>query len=108
MIVRTETKWAYEQGGLEAAIQSEVVVAKKWRTNPTACENCAPYEGVTIELDSIFVQKGERSLPSANLTGAEDYTARQLNNTYRDIDIAQLHPRCQCWTEWKLADEFNV
>ena len=108
LIVRTETKWAYEQGGLEAAIQSEVVVAKIWRTNPTACEYCAPYEGVTIELDSIFVQKGERSLPSANLTGADDHTPRQLNNTYRDIDIAQLHARCQCWTEWKLANEFNV
>ena len=100
LITKTETAWAYEQGGLEGARQSGVVRAKLWRAHPTACEYCAAMDGVEIELDESFVEVGGRSRVTAD--------GKSLACTYRDVDVAQLHPRCECWSEWVLLDEFTA
>ena len=71
MIARTETSLAHNEGAIESYIASGVVGEKEWLIASDACDECLPYNGEVVPVESTF-SNGEYAPP--------------------------LHPNCRCTT----------
>jgi len=58
-IARTETARFNVSATQQSFVDSEVVAAKEWITEPDACEFCAPMNGKVVPLNDSFFKKGD-------------------------------------------------
>lgn len=73
------TEAAYKQTGY--------VKAKRWYTNPGACEFCIVMNGKIVNLGGSFFEVGQ------NVTGEE---GGEYAVTYDTVFFPPLHPNCRC------------
>jgi hypothetical protein len=81
-IARTETLRYNTSATEQAFIDSDIVEAKMWITDPEPCDYCAVFEGKTAPLGGLFAEKGSTILD------------REFD--YDDLPAPPLHPNCRC------------
>lgn len=96
-IARTETARYNVRATEQAFIDSGLVEAKVWVTDPDPCPYCAPFAGKVLGLGKNFANLGDTIQPAPTLN--EDGTPKSLRPmtlNYEDISGPPLHPNCQC------------
>ncbi len=89
LIARTETIWAWNEGAVQAYIQSGVVTRKVWVSSgdERTCEFCPEMDGRTIEVTTDFFGMGD---------DLEGNKGGILTFEFDDIGHPPLHPMCRC------------
>ena len=93
MIARTESIWAFNEGAVQAYLQSGLVSKKVWVSSDDdrSCDFCPTLDGQTVEVDSDFFGMGDTLSVTAQ-NGAE----KELSFEYEEIGHPPLHPMCRC------------
>lgn len=86
-IARTETLRYNSRASEQAFMDSGLVEAKMWVTDPNPCEFCATLAGKVAPLGSNFVKKGDTITPVEGTPRVFDY---------ENLPTPPLHPNCQC------------
>lgn len=80
-------KWVNK--GLQEAYKQSGIKKKEWRAlgdNP--CEYCLAMNGTIIEIDEVFVPKGD---------SIEGEDGGEYVEDYEEVENANAHPNCHCW-----------
>jgi HK97 family phage portal protein len=92
-IARSEVARAQGFADISAWTQSGVVSGKQWYTaeDTTVCEFCASMDGIKIDLEQNFFDKGDEM--SSTSESGKDMT---MTLGYEDIEHPPLHNNCRC------------
>lgn len=101
-IARTETLKASNAATLEAYKQTGYVTGSEWAVNPSACEQCQEFAGMTVPLGDAFLGLGESYTVTDDEGNDKIYT-----NDYDTVEAPPLHPNCEC-TIVPVSDSFNA
>lgn len=76
--------------------QTGIRVSKVWQTSNTsdACEYCSGLNGKEVAVEGSFAKQGERIQGNAGGT---------LVNDFVDMDTADAHPHCKCYTTYRVV-----
>jgi len=88
LISETETARYTNQSTEKSFIDSGVIEAKQWQTNPGACPICVPLDGKTVDLGTLFFEKGDSTITTEG---------NKYNFDYSDVGYPPAHPRCRCF-----------
>ena len=88
-ITRTEVLRASHDATLDAWEQSGIVIEKQWLTamDERVCPYCAPLNGKTVELKTVFFKKGSEYFGLAD---------KPLDLSYGSVKGGNLHVNCRC------------
>lgn len=97
MIARTETARA-QHAGRDEQLKESGAVRKVWRANYGACEFCAEIDGMTIEVDTNFFNRGD------GIDISSDDKTKVMALDYSDTPFPPLHPNCRCDIDYEWDD----
>ena len=95
MIAATECCRANEAGQDRQAIDAGAV-RKIWRTADDCCEFCSSLDGLTVEVDTNFFEKGDQ----ITIGTGDEGQSQSLD--YGETPYPPLHPWCRCDVEYEF------